>query len=138
LELVFSYGVATVSGMLQLPEPDPASASVDPATQKTASPPTAQLVLVPDVLRSDGSGLLYANPDQTGAFSFRSVPPGHYRAYAFETASSLALSNPQVLDAFESKGIEVEVKENDKKDIQLKIIPSEDFQQVLAKLGIDQ
>ena len=95
-------------------------------------------MLVPDVLRADGSGLLYANPDQTGAFAFRSVPPGHYRAYAFESASSIALSNPQVLEALQGKGTEVEVKENDKKDIQLKIIPSDDFQQVLAKLGIDQ
>ncbi|MGA7415087.1 MAG: hypothetical protein WBW33_31745, partial [Bryobacteraceae bacterium] len=138
LELLFSYGVATVSGTLQLPQPDPASASTAPATEKPASPPSAQLVLVPDVLRADGSGLLYANPDQTGAFSFRSVPPGHYRAYAFESTSSIALNNPHVLDALQGKETEVEVKENDKKDIQLKIIPSDDFQQVLTKLGIDQ
>ncbi len=137
LEVSFSYGVATVSGTLQLPEPDPASTSTDPATQKPASPPSAQLLLVPDVLHVDGSGLLYASPDQNGAFAFRSVPPGHYRAYAFETANSIALGNPQVLEAFQSKGVEFEVKENEKKDIQLKIIPSDDFQQVLTKLGMD-
>ncbi len=138
LELSFSYGVATVSGTVQRPESDTASASVDLASQKPASPPSGQLVLVPDVLRADGSGLLYANPDQNGSFTFKSVPPGHYRAYAFETANSIALSNPQVLEAFQSKGTEVEVAENDKKDIQLKIIPSDDFHQVLMKLGIDQ
>jgi hypothetical protein len=138
LELIFSYGAAIVSGTLQLPEPDPASAPADPATEKPTSPPAALIVLVPDVLRADGSGILRANPDQTGAFAFRSVPPGHYRAYAIESASLLSLDNPQVLDALQSRGIEVEVKENDKKDIQLKIIPSDDFQQVLTKLGIDQ
>jgi len=138
LELSFSYGVATVSGTLQLPEPDPSSASSDQAPKKPASPPSAQLVLVPDVLRADGSGILYASPDQNGAFAFRSVSPGHYRGYALENANFASLSNPQVLQALESKGTEVEVKENDKKDIQLKIIPSDDLRQILAKLGIDQ
>ena len=138
LELIFSYGAAIVSGTLQLPEPDPASAPADPATEKPTSQPAALIVLVPDVLRADGSGILRANPDQTGAFAFRSVPPGHYRAYALESASVMSLDNPQVLDALQSKGTEVEVKENDKKDIQLKIIPSDDFQQVLTKLAIDQ
>jgi hypothetical protein len=138
LELSFSYGVSTVSGTLQLPEPDPSAAPSDATAQKPASPPSAELVLVPEALRPDGSGLLYANPDQSGAFTFKSVPPGHYRAYAFENVSVIALSNPLVLEAFQSKGTEVEVKENDKKDIQLKMIPSDDFQQVLTKLGIDQ
>jgi hypothetical protein len=98
----------------------------DPLTQPPRSPPSAPLVLVPDV---------YANPDQNGSFTFRSVPPGHYRAYALETAKPMSLNNPQVREALQSKGTEVEVQENGKKDIQLKIIPSDDFQRVLTTPG---
>ncbi len=83
-------------------------------------------------------GEQYATADQNGAFVFKSVPPGSYRAYPVENATILTLNNPQVLEALSGKGTDVEVKENDKKQIQLKIISADDFHQILAKLGIDQ
>lgn len=138
LDLVFSYGVGEVSGTLQLPEPDPAAGPADPTAKKTAAAPTAMLILVPEPPRPDGSGPEYATPDQNGAFVFKSVSPGRYHAYALETGNSLTLSNPQVLDALSGKGTDVEVKENDKKQIQLKTVPADDFRQILARLGIDQ
>ena len=64
------------------------------------------------------------------------VPPGHYRAYALEEMNYNEVQNPEVLKQLEQKGTDVEVKENDKKQIQLPLISADDFQQLLARAGL--
>ncbi len=79
----------------------------------------------------------FSSTNQNGTFSLQQLPPGQYRAYAFEEMNSGQLQNPEVLKQLESRGTEVEVKENDKKQIQLPLISADDLQQILAKLGIE-
>ena len=47
------------------------------------------------------------------------------------------MDNPDFLKQLEPKGVEVEVKENDKKQVQLTLIPAADVQQILVQLGIE-
>ena len=134
LELVFHYGAAEVDGRVQASS---APGSSSATGQAGTAPPSASIVLVPDQLNADGSGMHFGNTDQSGTFSIKQVPPGHYRAYAFEELDMNQMQNPNLLKELESKGTEVEVNENDKKQIQLPVISAEDMQQIYSRLGIE-
>jgi hypothetical protein len=112
LEIVFRYGVAQVGGVVQ------------------NAPPDLTIVLVPEVLNADGSGMDFSGVDQNGAFSFKRVTPGRYLAYALEQVDNNQLQNPDVLKQLASKGVEVEVKEKDNKQIQLTPIPADDLKRI--------
>jgi hypothetical protein len=88
-------------------------------------------------LNADGSGMHYGTATQNGTFSLTQVPPGRYRAYAFEEVNGGQLQIPEVLKQLESRGTEIELKENDKKQIQVPLISADELQQVFAKLGIE-
>jgi hypothetical protein len=126
LEIVLSSAAAEVSGIVKIRDSYP---------QPAGPPPNYSVVLAPDTLNADGSGLQIAKPDQYGVFSLKPLRPGHYRAYAFEQIEIGAL-NPDVLQQLESKGTEIELAENDKKQIQLTPIPDDDMRELFASLGI--
>jgi hypothetical protein len=119
LEIVFRYGAAQVGGVVQIPQD----------ANKT-TPPDFTIVLVPDVLNADGSGMDFSNVDQNGAFTFKRVTPGHYLAYALEQIDNTQLQNPDVLKQLASKGVEVDVKEKDNKQIQLTPIAADDLKRI--------
>ncbi len=132
LLITLSYGVAEVDGTVQMPSQDSSNggSSNQPVT-------AASIVLVPEELRPDGSGFEYGNTTQTGTFSVKNVAPGRYHAYAFEEMKRDQMDNPDFLKQIESKGVEVELKENEKKQVQLTLIPATDTQKILAQLGIE-
>jgi hypothetical protein len=133
LLITLSYGVAEVGGIVQMPSQQDSAGSASSNQAATA----ASIVLVPEELRPDGSGFEYGNTTQTGTFSVKNVAPGRYRAYAFEELKRDQMDNPDFVKQIESKGVEVELKENDKKQVQLTLIPSADTQKILAQLGIE-
>jgi hypothetical protein len=135
IEVVFRYGAAEVDGTLQAAQNAPDAGSSGAA--KPSSPLRASILLVPDVLNADGSGVRTTGADQNGSFSLKQVPPGHYRAYAVEQMNMGQLQNPDLLKQLESKGTEVEVKENDKKQVQLSVTSADELQQIFAHLGLD-
>ncbi|HSU58845.1 MAG TPA: carboxypeptidase regulatory-like domain-containing protein, partial [Bryobacteraceae bacterium] len=132
LLIALSYGVAEAGGTVQIPQQEGSS---DPSQAKPAT--AASIVLVPEELRPDGSGFEYGNTTQTGTFSIKNVPPGRYRAYAFEEVKRDQMDNPDFLKQLESKGVEVDLKENGNQQVQLTLIPAADTQRILAQLGID-
>ena len=134
LEMLFRYGPADIEGTVVKPGDADASANTQSQMQ---IPATASIILVPDVLPPDGTGMRQGAADQNGAFSMKQVPPGHYRIYAFEQVESEQLDNPDVLKELRARGVELELNENDKKQIQLPLISAEDLQQTLARLGIE-
>jgi hypothetical protein len=130
---VLSYGVAELDGTVQRQngtESDGGSGQANPT-------PDASIVLVPDTLHEDGSGMRFGNTSGGGSFTVKNVPPGHYRAYAFEDLNYEQLQNADVLKQLEPKGTDVELKQNDKKQIQLPLISGDDMQQIYARLGIE-
>jgi hypothetical protein len=133
LLITLSYGVAEVDGIVQMPSQQDSAGSASSNQAATA----ASIVLVPEELRPDGSGFEYGNTTQTGTFTIKNVAPGRYRAYAFEELKRDQMDNPDFVKQIESKGVEVELKENDKKQVQLTLIPSADTQKILAQLGIE-
>ena len=113
LEIVFRYGVAQVTGTIQPSTPD------------------LMVVLVPASLNADGSGITTGRVDQTGAFTMKNVTPGRYLAYALEQVDINQLQNPDVLKQLASRGVEVELKEKDNKQIQLTPVPADDLKRIL-------
>ncbi len=126
LEVVFRYGAAELNGTVQLPQSASSGASGQPATV-----PIFNVFLV-----DDGGHQNAGNTDQNGAFTFKGLTPGQYHAYAFEQLDPSQLENPAVLKALEEKGTSIELKENDKKQLELPVISADDMQQILAKLGL--
>ena len=127
LEITLRYGAPEVDGTVKAADSDSSGAAVTSGT----------VVLAPDQLNADGSGVHFANIDTTGSFTAKQIPPGHYRAYAFEQVDYNLLQNPDLLKELASKGTDVDLKENDKKQIQLVIIPASELQQITARLGIE-
>lgn len=133
LDILFRSGSAEVDGTVNTPAANTPANFQDVVPQTTA----VSIILVPEVLDPDGSGIRQSSTDGSGAFSMKQIPPGRYRAYAFEQVQSEEVQNPDLLRQLQSKGVEVELRENDKKQIQLPLISAEDYQQILARLGID-
>ena len=67
----------------------------------------------------------------------KNVPPGRYCAYAMEAVKRDQMDNPDFLKQLESKGVEVDLKPNDKQPLQLTLIPAADTERILAQLGLD-
>jgi hypothetical protein len=132
LLITLSYGVGEVSGTVQMPQQE---ANSEASSNKPAT--NASIVLVPEELRPDGSGFEYGNTTQTGSFSVKNVPPGRYRAYALEDVKREQMDNPDFLKQLETKGVELELQANGKKQIQLTLIPATDTQRILAQVGMD-
>jgi hypothetical protein len=120
LEIVFAYGAAEVDGTIQFPEDSARSARV---------------VLIADSA-TPSSRMRYAESDQNGTFNIKSLAPGFYHAYAFETLDPNLLENPVVANAIADRGVEVEVKESDKKQVQVALISQQEMRQILTRLGL--
>lgn len=125
LEIVFRYGAAEVDGTVQLPQ------------NQNADMESARVVLIPDTLNADGSGIESSSLNQNGQFSVKQLRPGHYRAYAFEKIDGNVLENPDVVKLLSNSGTDVDLNENDRKQIQLPLISADDTTQLLARAGVE-
>jgi hypothetical protein len=133
--VVFSYAPAELDGTVQLPPTG--TEATDAAAGQPVQTPDASVVLVPEKLNEDGSGMHFTDTGAGGTFTLRQIPPGRYRAYAFEKVQYQELQNPDLLKELEPKGTEIELKQNDKKQIQLPLISDGDMQQIYARLGLE-
>lgn len=125
LEIVFSYGAPELHGTVQ---------PADVGSGQTATS-SGGFVLMQE---SESDKIVNsARTDQNGGFSFKGVAPGKYRLYAFEDLGDGDGNDPEVLKALESKSTEVDLKENDNKQLQLTVISDDELQQTLVKLGLD-
>jgi len=63
---------------------------------------------------------------EDGRFMLSPVPPGTYRAYAWEDIEDAQRYDPDLLKAWENSSVTVTVKENGSEEITLRQIPSQD------------
>jgi hypothetical protein len=114
VEVVISPRAASVSGSVQ--------------NTKTNNPaPAASVVFIPQEKerRDQQYYFKFANSDQHGAFSFADLPPGEYKAYAWEDMEPGAHMDPDFVKQYESQGEAVSLQEGDRKSITLKLIPAD-------------
>jgi protocatechuate 3,4-dioxygenase beta subunit len=114
LDVVLSPNAAQVTGTV-----------LDPKTQKPA--PMMMVVMVPQEKERRDRETFYrtANTDLSGQFTFKSVPPGEYRVYAWEDVDYGAWMDPDFLKPLESRGEPVSLQESARPAIQVNLIPAD-------------
>ena len=113
LDVTMSAKAASVTGKVYLAD-----------SEKTA--PRATVVLVPEDRdrKEDHFAYLQATSDAGGWFTLRDVPPGDYRAFAWETLDTLnrVYMDPYFIGPLEGRGMRVTLAESDRADIRLTLI----------------
>jgi protocatechuate 3,4-dioxygenase beta subunit len=114
LEVLLSGSAAQVSGSVQ-----------NAATNTPMA--GATVVLVPQEKERKDQANYYKqiNSDQNGAFTFKDVVPGEYKVYAWEDVEAGAYMDAEYMKPFESKGEPLSVGENDRRSLQLTVIPAD-------------
>jgi hypothetical protein len=89
--------------------------------------PGALVVLVPDSsAHQKPERYKTSTTDQYGRFEIRGVPPGHYKAFAWEKAGEDSYGDPDFLRPFESMAESFDIAGNEQKSVQLKMIAAAD------------
>jgi protocatechuate 3,4-dioxygenase beta subunit len=125
-------GAAEVSGTVQTKQADPAastSSALVPAT-------SASVLLIPEDLTLNGGSVHTAGTNQNGSFTAKDLEPGRYYAVAYEPEEYRNFSDPAILKQLVDKGTKVEVKENDKQQLQLNLLAPDELQKAVAA-GLD-
>jgi len=125
IHIVLRAGAAEVSGTVQTKQDTPAPAS------------SASVILIPEDFTLNGGDTHYGNTNQSGAFTVKGIAPGTYYALAYETDEYRSLDDPAILKQLAGKGTKVDVKENDKQQIQLTLLPAGDLQAALTAAGVE-
>jgi len=88
----------------------------------------AQVVAIPDPARRKRRDLYKEDStDQRGHFTLHGLNPGPYTVIAFDDLDD-DYSDPDFLKSYEGRGQNVEIKEGERKTVQLKVIPWTDEQ----------
>jgi 5-hydroxyisourate hydrolase-like protein (transthyretin family) len=113
IAIVYSSNTATLTGAVTNKDDLPA--------------PGAMVVLVPDAgSHQKPEQYKTANTDQYGHFEVRGVPPGHYKAFAWEKVNQESYGDPDFLKPVENKSESFDIAANEQKSVQLKMIPASD------------
>ena len=131
LRVILSAGAAEVSGTVMKKQ--------DTSTGSSALVPVsgASLILIPEDLTRNGGSVHQAGTNQNGGFNEKGLSPGVYYALAFESDEYRSFDDPAILKQLIDKGTKVEVKENDKQQLQVTLTPAEEIQTALAASGAD-
>jgi hypothetical protein len=84
-----------------------------------------QAVLVPDEARRGRTDAYFStNTDQNGQFTFNNVPPGRYKAFAWEDIPSGAYQYPDFLKQYEDRGQSITVNGSGAVTLDVRLIPA--------------
>jgi hypothetical protein len=88
------------------------------------------------VVLADGlSIVLQAGTDQRGRFKLTDVAPGRYRMFAIVGFDEDQWGSAELEKALTGKSVEVEVKENEKKDVTVPVISPDEWEAAVKKSG---
>jgi protocatechuate 3,4-dioxygenase beta subunit len=86
----------------------------------------ARIVLVPDASRrQDPTRYREAFTDKDGKFAFRGIPPGTYKAFAWESVPQSAWFNSDFIQKYDSRGQSITLDRGANVALQLTFIPRE-------------
>lgn len=86
--------------------------------------PGVRVVLVPERQRNRTDLFKSTISDSSGRFVFRTIPPGDYRVFGWETLDSYAYFDPDLLRRVEPQGTPVRVTESATNNLTVRIIPA--------------
>ncbi len=126
LEVIFRFDMAEVTGTVQME-----------STENNSVSRPALVVLVPSDSSMPREWMRTGSTAQDGSFDIKDIPPGSYRAFAFEEVDVNNLQNPDLEKQIEGMGKEVTLKEADRPQLQLTMISAGGMQQIYARIGLD-
>ena len=86
----------------------------------------ARVVLVPEERRRQRTDLFKSTTtDQYGRFTLRGITPGEYKLFAWEDIEPGAYQDAEFLRPYEEKGKEVRIREGDRLEVELALIPAD-------------
>jgi hypothetical protein len=113
VEIVVSPGAGQIAGVVQ--------------NQQLSQPAGGAIVaLIPQEKERRERDTFYqtATSDPAGRFTLRNISPGEYKVFAWEQIEEGgAYMDPEFMKPFEDKGQAVTIREGDKPEIQLNVIP---------------
>lgn len=95
----------------------------------------AMMILAPETIGPDGSGVLLGNLQPSGSFVIRNAPPGRYYAFAVESWSPV-WQNADFLRQMQNQGTAVDLPENGHVQVELPVITNEQAQAAALPLGL--
>lgn len=98
---------------------------------RAAHKPTAAVTLLLENENEYYDGVARAD----GEFDWEFLTPGKYRLYAFEDFDPGAWGNPDLVSAFASKSLEIELHEDEHARAKPPLISATEFQKALQRLG---
>jgi hypothetical protein len=107
---------------------------VDGAVSNEAAHAT-MMILAPETVSQDGSGVLLGNLQPSGNFIVRNAPPGRYYAFAVENWSPV-WQNTDFLRQMQNQGAAVDLPENGHVQVDLPVITNEQAQAAALPLGL--
>jgi hypothetical protein len=114
LEILISPRAGQVAGAVQ-----------NPNTQQPAAQATVALVPQEKERRDLETYYRQTNTDASGRFTFKDLPPGQYKAFAWEDVESGAWMDPDFIKPVEDKGASVTLSESGQETVQVKLIPAD-------------
>jgi hypothetical protein len=88
------------------------------------------------VILVDGATIAaQAETDQKGRFRMEAVAPGKYRLFAIDGFDEDDWGSPELAKALAGKSVELELKENEKKQVKVPAIPEDEWDAAVAKSG---
>jgi hypothetical protein len=123
-----------LAGQISITDPDPGTfeivisagtGRVDGTITGAGAPlPGAQVVLVPEEKLRDRTSLFKtATTDQNGKFSIRSVPPGDYSLFAWESVEAGAYLSRNFLKPYEVDATAIHVEPKSESTVRMPVIP---------------
>lgn len=115
-----------------------AAAQVDGIVKDEQDKPLlgATVTLVPEPPNPDLTfRYTQASTDQNGKATLKSIAPGSYRAYAWESLEFGAQMDTELMNQLSSYGVSVKLDENGHEQINLKSIPEKAVEQARARAG---
>jgi len=113
IAIVYSSNSATLTGAVTNKDDLPA--------------PGATVVLIPEAgSHQKPEQFKTSTTDQYGHFEIRGVPPGHYKAFAWEKIDAESYGDPVFLKPVENMAESFDIASNEQKSVQLKMIPATD------------
>jgi hypothetical protein len=86
------------------------------------------VVLIPNSNRDRAELYKRATTSIDGSFTITGIPPGDYKAFAWERLEANSFYDPQVLGKYEQWGTPVRVTESSSESIEVKLIPEREGQ----------
>ena len=83
-----------------------------------------QVVLIPDRERNRFDLYRTSRSDQDGHFTFRGVPPGDYKVFAWEALEQFAYYDADVMRFYEARGKLLHVTESSTQTAEVRLIPT--------------